>query len=682
MYLFGQTLSSTTSVFDGMNNNATSYLSKRRTKYNPIQIESQVPFWMIKNGDGYGNPSTMIYFLQYYYEWLAEKYGYETGNIFEITKLFDVSETPSYILPHMVNVYAPDIKGIYNLDESERPSDSAIRNTIYSIKTELYENKSTEVAYHRLMGSLFSIDPDSITIKYPKRRLMRLNGGLLPWMSTGVNSESAGFVGSTGEYSNERFSLVGSYLNSSVLQDGNLWQEYSYVIDSEIDDTNPYYVDVIKETLHPAGLLAFFEQNERYAEESDPTENQFFDYESPVIANYYPYGVTSTETLPPCTGCTGERSEPGWSHPTFVFPNWDQKIKARNVAIFGDIQVLNEFVNLKSEPNKFSPNDIIGTECEYTCNYVGGVSFYGLCGGLLAQPFNGITMALVESEIKFFNDSDFGFNSFEWDFGDNTTITETNTDFNIPSTLHTYSNQGLYNVRMIGSKVNGYTASWGLTMDVGSLAKDILGCFDCMVYNGALHAKKNINVGILRVPFNGPNPGSQPFTYTWSFEDGSSTGVSSNQTQKTTFTKVGIKSVGLTLTNRFGSVKLNMNVNVVSQPEFGISGNYGDPYLLRYLGYQFTSVGITLNNHKIEEIDYEWQINSQYHINTRNFQYIFDTNGTYDVGLSYSSLIYPELRGFTSIEVYVGEAPSIPTFTRTPSGDVYVLQGITFEGTN
>lgn len=361
---------STTTVFNEMNTVATSFLETKRNKFNPIQIESQVPYWMIKNSDGYGNPSMMIPFLQIYYDWLTETFGYDSVNIFDMRQLFDISETPSFLLPSFVKTYAPDISGIFNLQESLKPKDSSIRNTITNIKTEIYEYKSNELAFYRLMSSLFNINPDTISITYPKTKIMRLNGGLLPWMSFGSNPEGANFIGSTGSYSNERYSLIGSYLNSSVLQDGNLWQEYSYVINSEIDDSNPYYAQIVKQTLHPAGLAGFFEQKISFEEQSGNTGGEIFDYEVPIIAYYYPYTLGSTASLPKCSGCTGSLHVAGWTFPTFVYPTWDIEIGMDNPPVFGMINVY-DFFTLQSTNGNQSPNDAIGILCTFACEATG-----------------------------------------------------------------------------------------------------------------------------------------------------------------------------------------------------------------------------------------------------------------------------------------------------------------------
>jgi hypothetical protein len=344
-----------------MQANSASALDIKKQNFNPVQVKNQIPFWLTKES------SNFTRFLQLYYDWLANSFGYSGANVMDIAKLFDVDETPEFLLPNFVKNYAPDIQGIYNIDPENRPTPEQIRRTIKNIKTELYQRKSNEDAFRTLMSSLFGITADTIRISYPKRKLMRLNGGRLDWM---INTD---YYGVTGEYSQDRYTMVGSHLNQGVLPDSNMWQDFSYVLSSEIDDSNPYYEAVVKETLHPAGILGLYEKIERYSEgdyEPGPIEN----YEIPKVANYYPYNLQSTATLPRCTGCTGELSFNGWKYPTFEYPSWDLEISSKTPVDFGDI-TLNDFFTLSPVEGQVWPNDEIGTSCVISCGESGDIEF-------------------------------------------------------------------------------------------------------------------------------------------------------------------------------------------------------------------------------------------------------------------------------------------------------------------
>jgi hypothetical protein len=430
-----------------MQENASLYITQRKENLNPIQVEAQVPLWMKQNGDGYNNPSFMIHFLKYYYDWMANDYGYESVNIFDLAKLADIYETPDFLLPNFIKTYGIDLYGLYGLTGDKAPSTYEIRRTLDSIRKEVYQRKSTEIAYKSLMSSLFGINDFYVTIKYPKRKLMRLNSGVFSWMSNGMNPQSASLLGSTGEYSNERFTLVGSYLNQGVLQDGKMWQDYSYIIDSPVDDSDPYYEDILKQALHPAGLLGFFEQTERFEETSAGDVNSYYDYEMPMIANYYPYTLGSFESLPFCTGCTSSYPlfRTGWTFPTFVYPTWADEIVLRGVTKpFGNILVSDFIFRLSTTATGGSPNDDIGTECVYCCGSTGTVSFsWTVYRNSL--PYVGITGINVNERVYFTNESSFGFNRYFWQFGDGTTSAAENPN-------KAYSSTGIFGVTLTAYK--------------------------------------------------------------------------------------------------------------------------------------------------------------------------------------------------------------------------------------
>jgi hypothetical protein len=365
---------------------AESELQSKKRNFNPIAVKNQVPQWLV-NSD-----SKIVDFLQFYYDWLTDGYGYTGINMMNMFSMFDIENTSEIALPHFIETYAPDIKGIYELGITLQPSPENIKNTITNIRTEVYQRKSNEDAFRALMNSLFSVNSDTINFSYPKRKILRLNGGRLDWMS------SSDYYGSTGEYSEDRYTIVGSHLNQGVLPDSGMWQEFSYLITSEIDDSNPYYEAVVKETLHPAGLVGLYEKIERYSEGGFVPEPPI-DYETPKVSNYYPYNLTSSESLPKCSGCTGNLFIPGWTFPTFVYPTWDVEIMNGASANFGSIRLW-DFFTLNSLPGEDSPNDAIGTLCSFACDTSGEIDF---------AWFVGDTPITSDSDLNFYikiNDQD------------------------------------------------------------------------------------------------------------------------------------------------------------------------------------------------------------------------------------------------------------------------------------
>lgn len=435
-FFFGSTFTSGPVAFQQMSANAASLLNKKKKNFNPVQIEAQAPFWLKKNTLGQKTRSGMLDFLQGYYDWLTNSYGLTGVNIMDLANISDISTAPESVLPYFINSYAPDLKGIYDLPPEEIPPAENIRQTIDNIKTEIYQRKSNEDAYKSLLASLFSKDPEEISFWYPKRKLMRLNGGRLDWMT------DDDYYGTTGEYSPNRYTLVGSNLNQGVLQNGKMWQEFSYIITTQAEPSIPYYEAVIKETLHPAGLLGIFETKEVYSEGDYSAEN-FPDEEIPQISNYYVYSLESSATLPRCSGCSGALSKPGWIFPTFEYPTWDIEIAEGVTTNFGSI-IIQDFLRLTSATGEVSPNDRIGTSCIATCGLSGSAQFsWDVIRNFIR--YSGLTGVSANEQIFFTNNSTFGFTRYIWDFGNGVT-----SDAFEPT--HFYSNPGNYGVTLTAIK--------------------------------------------------------------------------------------------------------------------------------------------------------------------------------------------------------------------------------------
>jgi hypothetical protein len=428
----GVTLPTSTGVFQGMQAAAAALVSKQRVNFNPIQVKNQVPFWLNDS------QSLMVEFVQNYYNWLTNSYGYTGINVMDLSNLPDIEETPDFLIPNFLKMYAPDMLGIYNIGATYQPTPDQIRNTIHNIKTEIYQRKSNEDAFRAMMVSLFGISADTIKITYPKRQILRLNAGRLDWMP---NDD---YYGITGEYSSERYTMIGSHLNQGVLPDSGMWQDFSYILASEIDDSNPYYEAVVKETLHPAGLLGLYEKIEKYSE-GGYYPGPVATVEVPKIANYYPYTLGSISSLPICSGCTGNLFVSGWTFPTFVYPSWSDAIVASGYTRpFGEIKLSDFLYQLTTTATGGSPNDRIGTNCNVSCGATGTIDFTWTVYRT-SIAYVGITGINVGEAINFENNSAYGFNRYLWQFGDGTT-----TDIEHPT--KSYSSVGTFGVTLTGFK--------------------------------------------------------------------------------------------------------------------------------------------------------------------------------------------------------------------------------------
>lgn len=446
IFFAGLTQPTSTAVFNNMKKAADLAILNERFIFNPVRVDSQVPVWLKRNN------SLMPNFLQSYYDWLSSLYGYTGVGIMDLSTLADISESPEFTLPHFVEMYAPDIKRIYEIPEDLQPSPENIRKTIINIRQEIYQRKSNEDAFKSLMASLFEITADTIRFSYPKRKILRLNAGLLEWMS---NSE---YYGTTGEYSEERYTMVGSHLNQGVLPDHGMWQDFSYLVTSEIDDSNPYYEAVVKETLHPAGIVGLYEKIEKFSE-GGFVPSPVVDYEIPQIAHYYPYTLGSSTSLPKCSGCSGSLFVSGWTFPTFVYPSWDYEISTIGPsANFGSI-ILRDFFTLNSATGSISPNDIIGTSCVSACTATGSASFtWSVIRG--STEYFGLTGISANEVITFINESSFGFDRYLWQFATGATS-------GLEGPTYSYGTTGIRGVTLTAFKDSvGYQSIKGATFRI------------------------------------------------------------------------------------------------------------------------------------------------------------------------------------------------------------------------
>jgi hypothetical protein len=53
-----------------------------------------------------------------------------------------------------------------------------------NVKTNLYAKKGTKDSFKLLINQFFDVDPDLISVSYPKQHILRLNSGRFEWMRT------------------------------------------------------------------------------------------------------------------------------------------------------------------------------------------------------------------------------------------------------------------------------------------------------------------------------------------------------------------------------------------------------------------------------------------------------------------------------------------------------------------
>jgi len=383
-----------------------------------IDVKHLFPLWITERSESNSPSNHMVKFIQSYYDWLYNKGGYElsttTFHTVGLRRLLDIDETPVEFLKHFTYTYASGFPEWYiGLTAGPGGTDTSpfIRTFIKNVRQGLYQRKSSEEAYRYFFESLF--DAPEISIAYPKKWTLRLNGGRFSNQGEewAINVVPGG--GGTGSYDaptdwepghpdhpHMHMNLGGSYLNGPYkIQDSYWYQDYSYLLKTGVDVVDPetglpVYFDVLQTLLHPAGLKGFWEKTEADYIPPDDYDGGFQDCESPKLGNYFPYKMTGNVDYVPCIGCSGSGhtyagytafveglptfGSTGWTYgdawstagpgsislggyggdafdiPTFAFPHWSDGICGDNsIGGFGNIYI-GDFMYLC--PINISPN--------------------------------------------------------------------------------------------------------------------------------------------------------------------------------------------------------------------------------------------------------------------------------------------------------------------------------------
>ena len=353
-------------------------------------IFQDFPRWIRERND----ESNLPEFLQSYYDWLyckglsGAQYYISSQDYFNLLNL----ETDSR---DIVRSYASSFAADFPVDKIGNSGDDQggvtldnIIDFMGGIRNNFYQTKGTEKSYKYFFKKLYGITLGENAIDYPKKRILRLNGGRFDGWSRGVSA------GGTGTYESTS-TLGGSYLNDGIIQDGHFWQDYSYILNSgEVSDYNV----IVSAMIHPAGLKVFYEQS--FADyipiggSGDYDEGIATGCEIPRLYNYFPYAMESTGDIEPCVGCSGSGlwtefwvtqrglgyttdSGSTYEQPAFNHPGW--ALVGTTTGSSGDIDtygisfsalVIGDFLELcsgQTNPNEGITSCISGADKHASC---------------------------------------------------------------------------------------------------------------------------------------------------------------------------------------------------------------------------------------------------------------------------------------------------------------------------
>lgn len=308
----------------------------------PTNIASLFPMWLRKISED--NTTSLINLTKIYYDWLYN-YGY-----FQLEKTSNLEYMLGSHVSYLSEVYLNAIPtkeinyaaGDYNDGYTGGHVDQAkIRSLIDNVKVNLYSRKGTPDSFKYAINQLYGVDVDTISVSYPKKYVLRLNSGKFDWIR-GTTRASI--------YDTEKFTpdMTSGYLNFSILGDGNLWQDYSYVVNTAGLSADSYN-KVIHPLVHPAGTLDFFQKREDIFDNSEEFIIQLPTVEIPIIQFYTGYTLGSSTSLAACEGSRSGQVN------NYVFPSWDVEISTHPGVTFGNINI-GEFLNLMPVSGQPYPN--------------------------------------------------------------------------------------------------------------------------------------------------------------------------------------------------------------------------------------------------------------------------------------------------------------------------------------
>ena len=295
----------------------------------PLNIKELFPYWLRLNSNG---SSVLISLTQSYYDWLCcNTDDINSLSFFRLEDLIDLDHIPNDLVEHLSNTYLNALPAT-SIDTYLTPE--KIKNLIDNIKINLYSTKGAESSFKLVINDFFGVDPDDISISYPKKYILRLNGGRYDWMRDNLNA--------TGDYSTniDDFypQLTGSYLNYSVIYDNDVWQEFSYVVDV-VGVCLDAYTNTVRPILHPAGTKDFFNLGFKATNQVN-TQSSVVTNEIAVFANYALYTLGSTADIGHTFGCSGAYGGVT-GYPIYKFPSWDADISGKYYSgmTFGQINI-------------------------------------------------------------------------------------------------------------------------------------------------------------------------------------------------------------------------------------------------------------------------------------------------------------------------------------------------------
>ena len=334
-----------------------------------LDITKYIPYWVIQEKEDKGGDVLTIFdFIQKYYDWLycSDSCGgsdYELES--KLLNLIDIDKTKEKFFKKIFFSYFGDY------DESEKVTNisgelitnATVAEFVKGIKIKFNTKKGSLGGLHLFFEKLFSVSANNIDIFYPKKELLRLNGGSFH------DSRFSFDDGSHNDINSET-----SVLNHARIQDSDWFHDYSYVLRTGLSADN--YTKFYIRTLHPLGIKCIFEQSlDTYLPPGSTFEGEVLVCESPILDNYSGYVLNETYTsgTPEYTHNIGGATYYGLTYsvgcslgstfgstPSFLFPSWADYT---SYSRFFDIPISKMFALCYINIATINPNEVIPENC-------------------------------------------------------------------------------------------------------------------------------------------------------------------------------------------------------------------------------------------------------------------------------------------------------------------------------
>jgi hypothetical protein len=258
----------------------------------------------------------------------------------------------------------------------------------------------------------------------------------------------------------------------------------------------------------------------------------------------------------------------------------------------------------------------------------------------------GLTLFSINLPVLLENSSTPGFDSYvlEYEGINKENFTPGKTLINV------FEDEGIKTVKLIGTKiVNGsvFSLQTTATFDVGTVPNFSLAYEKRNDQSDQYSQNYVISGTSFSFEIQESATASSPRTFQWDYAGGTTFSGLTSSVQTLLFSTTGIKSVGLTISNRFGFERKFLVLNSVNTPSISISANPTFGSIQTGIPINLQSVFNQYNGHGSSDVEFTWTIQGEVVKGSSVNSYFLEGYGTAGVTLFFQSKILSGLSGYT-----------------------------------